>query len=101
MEKATGQQVNELLSGDQVVLVDYYAKWCGPCKALMPRLTEIAKDYPNAKFLSVDVDENMDHAIDLGVRSVPTVMIYKGTNLIDRSQGMQADAYYKNILNNL
>lgn len=101
MENVTGQQVEELLNGGQVVLVDYYAKWCGPCKALLPRLSALQSEYPNAKFVSVDVDDNMDHAMNVGIRSVPTVMIYSGTELIDRSQGAQGDAYYKNILNSL
>lgn len=101
MENVTGQHVEELLSGDQVVLVDYYAQWCGPCKMLLPRLTELSKQYPNAKFVSVDVDVNSEHAMNNGIRSVPTVIIYKGDKLIDRSSGVNADAYYKNILNSL
>jgi thioredoxin 1 len=101
MENATGKEVEELLNGDQVVLVDYYAQWCGPCKMLKPRLAEMAKDYPNAKFMAVDVDENTDHAVNMGIRSVPTVMIYKGSELINRSTGVNPDSFYKNILNEL
>ena len=101
MENVTGEVVEQLLSGDQVVLVDYFAKWCGPCKMLMPRLASLAAEYPSAKFVSVDVDENMDHAIKMEIRSVPTVMIYKGSELINRSSGANVDSYYKNILNEL
>jgi len=101
MENVTGEVVEQLLNGDQVVLVDYFAKWCGPCKSLMPRLSELQSEYPNAKFVSVDVDENIDHAMKMGIRSVPTVMIYKGGELVDRSSGANSDTFYKNILNNL
>jgi thioredoxin 1 len=101
MENVTGEIVEGLLNGDQVVLVDYFAKWCGPCKMLMPRLSALQTEYPNAKFVSVDVDENTDHAIKMGIRSVPTVIIYKGSELIDRSSGANSDSFYKKILNDL
>ncbi len=101
MENVTGEVVEQLLTGDQVVLVDYFAKWCGPCKSLMPRLSDLQSEYPNAKFVSVDADENMDHAVKVGIRSVPTVMIYKGAELIDRSTGANSDNFYKAILNDL
>jgi thioredoxin 1 len=101
MENVTGEVVDQLLSGDQVVLVDYFAKWCGPCKMLMPRLSAMQSEFPNAKFVSVDVDENMEHALKMNIRSVPTVMIFKGGELVDRSTGANSDAFYKNILNDL
>lgn len=101
MENVTGEVVDQLLSGDQVVLVDYFAKWCGPCKMLMPRLSAMQSEFPNVKFVSVDVDENMEHALKMNIRSVPTVMIFKGGELVDRSTGANSDAFYKNILNNL
>jgi thioredoxin 1 len=101
MENVTGDVVEQLLTQDKVVLVDYFAKWCGPCKTLMPRLSALESEYPNAKFVSVDVDENTDHSMKVGIRSVPTVMIYKNGELIDRSSGANSDAFYKKILNDL
>jgi thioredoxin 1 len=101
MENVSGDVVEQLLTQDKVVLVDYFAKWCGPCKTLMPRLTALESEYPNAKFVSVDVDENTDHSMKVGIRSVPTIMIYKNGDLIDRSSGANSDAFYKKILNDL
>jgi thioredoxin 1 len=101
MENVSGDVVEQLLTQDKVVLVDYFAKWCGPCKTLMPRLTALESEYPNAKFVSVDVDENTDHSMKMGIRSVPTVMIYKNGELIDRSSGANSDGFYKKILNDL
>jgi thioredoxin 1 len=101
MENVSGEVVEQLLTQDKVVLVDYFAKWCGPCKTLMPRLTALESEYPNAKFVSVDVDENTDHSMKVGIRSVPTIMIYKNGDLIDRSSGANSDAFYKKILNDL
>jgi thioredoxin len=101
MENVTSEKVKQLQLEGKKVLVDYWAKWCGPCKALIPRLELIESDYPDVTFVKVDVDENMDSALDLGIRSVPTVIIYNGEKIISRSQGASADSFYKDILNNL
>jgi thioredoxin len=101
MENVTSDKVKELQSQGNKVLVDYWAKWCGPCKSLIPRLEILESQYPNITFVKVDVDENMDSALDMGIRSVPTVIIYDGDKLVNRSQGVQPEGFYKDILNNL
>jgi thioredoxin len=101
MENVTSDKVKELQSQGNKVLVDYWAKWCGPCKSLIPRLESLELQYPNVTFVKVDVDENMDAALDMGIRSVPTVIIYDGDKLVNRSQGAQPEGFYKDILNNL
>ena len=101
MENINVEQLKELQNNGEKILVDFWAKWCGPCKVLIPKLEEIEKDYPNVKFVEVDVDENNDAAIDLGIRSVPTVMIYDGEKLLDRTSGIKSDVHYKEFLNKL
>lgn len=101
MENITGEQLEQLLTNGETVLVDFFATWCGPCKQLMPRLESLSNDYKNVKFVSLDVDQNTDEAIKLGIRSVPTVIIFKGNEQVNRSSGAQPDSYYKNILNEL
>lgn len=101
MENVTGERVKQLQSEGKKLLVDYWAKWCGPCKMLIPRLELIEKEYPDIIFVKVDVDENMDYAMDLGIRSVPTVMVYNGEKIIDRSSGASDNTYYKSVLDKL
>lgn len=101
MENVTAQRVDELRAEGKKLLVDYWAKWCGPCKALIPRLEALESQYPDVTFVKVDVDENMDAALDLGVRTVPTIMIYNGEELVNRSLGANNDIVYKNILDKL
>lgn len=101
MENVTSEKVKQLQSEGKKILVDYYAKWCGPCKALIPRFESMESQYPDVTFVKVDVDENMDSALDLGIRSVPTVIIYDGVNVVSRSQGASADNFYKDVLNKL
>ena len=101
MENVSADKIKELQSQGKKIVVDYWAKWCGPCKSLIPKLEGIEKNYTDVVFVKVDVDDNMDAALDMGIRSVPTVIIYNGDKLVDRSQGVKPDAYYKEILENL
>ena len=101
MENVTSEKVKQLQLEGKKILVDYWAPWCGPCKTLIPRLESIESQYKDVVFLKVNVDENMDTALDLGIRSVPTVIVYDGDKLIDRSQGAQPEGFYKDVLNKL
>jgi thioredoxin 1 len=69
----------DVLNSDVPVLVDYWAEWCGPCKMIAPILDEIAGDYKGKlKIAKVNVDENQQVTQKYGIRSIPTLMIFKG-----------------------
>jgi thioredoxin 1 len=101
MIQVSAQNVMDLQNKNEKILVQLSASWCGPCKTLTPRLDQLSNDYEKVTFVKVDVDENMEYAKDLEIRSVPTVLIFNGPTLINRSTGVQSDKYYKDILNNL
>lgn len=101
MEKLTSEQVKTKQTENKKILVDFFADWCLPCKQLIPKLEVIEKNYPNIEFVKINVDENMDYAKELGIRGIPTVIIFDGENLVNRSSGVQSDTYYKEILNNM
>ena len=101
MENVTAEQVKQLQLEGKKLLVDYWAEWCGPCKALIPRLEELSSQYPDVMFVKVNVDENTDSALEMGIRSVPTIMIYNGEELVNRSVGANVDSVYKKILDTL
>lgn len=73
------------------VLVDFYATWCGPCKAFTPVLAQLAADY-QGKFLlaKIDVDKNRKVVEDYGIRSMPTVLLFKNGEVVERFSGGKA-----------
>ena len=101
MEYVTSAQVAQLQSEGKKILVQYTASWCGPCRALTPRLSNLSNKYTDVTFVKVDVDENMESAQELLISTVPTVMIYNGDMLINRSTGANHDAVYSKILDTL
>ena len=101
MEKVTSAQVAQLQSEGKKLLVQYTATWCGPCKALTPRLSNLSNRYEDITFVKVDIEENMESAVELGISTVPTVMIYDGDTLINRSVGANIDSVYTKILDTL
>jgi thioredoxin 1 len=72
----------EVLKSDVPVLVDYWAEWCGPCKAVAPVLDEVAKEYSGKlKIAKVNVDENQEIPKRYGIRGIPTLMLFKNGNI--------------------
>ena len=82
---------DELLKSAQPVMVDFGATWCGPCKALAPRVEEIAAEYEGKALVgTADVDECPDLAAQFRIRNVPTVLFFKGGEVKDKSVGLVA-----------
>ena len=80
------KEFNNLVS-DGMVLVDFYATWCGPCKMLGPVLEELSSDRDELKIVKMDIDQNSNLAKSYGVMSVPTLMLFKNGNMISKQVG--------------
>lgn len=78
----------EVLQSQVPVLVDFWAAWCGPCRAIAPTVEELAKEYAGKlKVVKLDVDENQEISIRYGVQSIPTLMLFKGGQMAERLVG--------------
>ena len=77
----------EVLKSDKPVLVDFYAVWCGPCKMIAPILEEIAAEREDIKVCKINVDEQGELAIRHGVMSIPTLLIFKGGEVVTTAVG--------------
>ncbi len=78
----------EVLQSDKPVLVDFWAIWCGPCKMVAPVVEEIATQYDGKlKVLKMDVDANPKTTMAFGIRSIPTLMVFKGGQVVEQIVG--------------
>ncbi|AZO04455.1 thioredoxin [Mesorhizobium sp. M2A.F.Ca.ET.037.01.1.1] len=78
----------DVLNAKEPVVVDFWAEWCGPCKMIGPSLEEIAKELGSkVKIAKLNIDENPELAAQFGVRSIPTLMIFKGGEVADMKVG--------------
>lgn len=84
----TDQNFDEILNTDQPVLVDFWAEWCGPCKMIGPLVEELAADYDGKAVIGkVDVDTNPEVSAKFGIRSIPTLLVFKGGEIVDKQIG--------------
>jgi thioredoxin 1 len=79
---------DEAINGDKPVLVDFWAEWCGPCKMIGPVVEELAGDYEGkAVIAKLNVDENPQVTARFGVRSIPTLLVFKNGQVVDKQVG--------------
>ena len=98
----TDANFDELLSSNKVVVADFWATWCGPCKAMGPSIDELAVEYEGKALIGkVDVEENNDLAEKYAIRSVPTIIFFKDGEMVDKQVGAVPKAVLESKIKNL
>jgi thioredoxin 1 len=92
----------EVIESKEAVLVDFWAEWCGPCRMIAPTIDEISKEYTGKlKVGKVNVDENPQLSLKYGIRSIPTLMIFKEGKVVGQLIGVQPKDVIKNKIDAL
>ena len=92
---------NDIINGNDLVLVDFYADWCGPCKMMSPILREVKTNLKEAvKIIKVNVDQHQDLASHFMVRGVPTLMLFKTGKMLWRQSGVLSSKDLTDIISN-
>ena len=85
--KVTNENFNEVINSKYTVLVDFYADWCGPCRMLGPVLEEISNEKNDVVIGKINVDDSRELANQFGIRSIPTMIVFKNGSEVDRMIG--------------
>ena len=89
----TTENFESLKNGQQPLVVDFWATWCGPCRMVAPIIAELAKEYDGQITVGkCDVEENENLAMEFGIRNIPTILFFKGGQVVDKVVGAQSKA---------
>jgi thioredoxin 1 len=98
IKEITSKEFKEVIKDGKVV-IDFFATWCGPCKMLSPVMDEISSELKDVNFYKIDVDKNEDVAMEYGIMSIPTIIIFKDGKVVNSIVGLKSKDELISIIN--
>ena len=100
VKEITSENFNETINSTPVVLIDVWAIWCGPCKMLSPVIDDLSVEMEGKAVVGkLDADSNTDLVKELGVRNIPTILVYKNGEIVERTSGFKNKEQLLNLVN--
>jgi len=98
----TDSNLKEYVASNKLVVVDFWAEWCGPCRMITPIIDELAKEYEGKVAIGkMNVDDNIETPETFGIRNIPTILFFKGGELVDKHVGMIQKSTLEEKINEL
>lgn len=98
----TDGNFSKIINSNKVVLVDFYANWCGPCKAISPMIEQLAQQYNGRAIIGkLDVDKNPNVPAIFGIKNIPAILFFKNGELVDRQMGSGQKSLFEQKINAL
>ncbi len=92
MKSSNKQEILDTINNNELVIVDFFATWCGPCKMIAPILDKLSQDDTmNAKIIKVDVDQEAEYAKEFNIKTVPTIVLIKNGKEVNRFSGFKPE----------
>jgi thioredoxin 1 len=97
----TDKNIDEILEGNNLVLVDFWAPWCGPCRIIGPLIDELASQNPDIKIGKLNVDMNSQSTVKYGIVGIPALLFFKEGKLVESLRGIQSKSALQKIIDTL
>lgn len=94
----TAAEFNDTINGNDIVLVDFWASWCGPCRAFAPTFKKASEEHPDIVFAKVDTEAEQELSAAAQIRSIPTLMVFKKGNLVFNQAGALPPAALEQLI---
>ena len=94
----TTDQFDTAIGSNDIVVVDFWAPWCGPCRSFAPIFEKVAADNPDARFVKINTDEEQSLAMHFGIRSIPTLMIFREQVIVFQQPGAMPKGALEDVL---